>query len=166
MDKFVRCVVDGQTRNANSKEDAKQSKHACMVSKRCSRSGTGRKSRKQTRQKQGSESRNSFKGQGPGRPRKAVGPMQQPPPAQPYQSETRTAQRKTRGRTFEGQCMQSTFNEQTLFICVSAKWAAVRPRATAELVSAWLSLRVRNSAMRNADNNCAGFPGRCVMRRA
>eukprot|EP00983_Pelagomonas_calceolata_P123777 1161044-Pelagomonas_calceolata.AAC.10 len=37
-------------------------------------------------------------GQGPGRPCKAVGPAQQPPPAQPCQNETRTAQRKRKRR--------------------------------------------------------------------
>eukprot|EP00983_Pelagomonas_calceolata_P097220 1158220-Pelagomonas_calceolata.AAC.6 len=41
MDKCVRRV-DGQTRDANRKEEAKRSKNACMASKHCSRSGRGR----------------------------------------------------------------------------------------------------------------------------
>eukprot|EP00983_Pelagomonas_calceolata_P093078 1157735-Pelagomonas_calceolata.AAC.5 len=95
MDKFVRHV-DGQTRDANSKEEAKQPKHACMVSKG---EALQQKQNREEEQK-AKKAQQKQKGQGPGRPRKAVGPVQQPtaPPVQPYQSETRTAQRKRKSR--------------------------------------------------------------------
>eukprot|EP00983_Pelagomonas_calceolata_P128223 1161490-Pelagomonas_calceolata.AAC.1 len=49
MDKFVRRV-DGQTRDANRKEEAKQSKNACMASKgQALQQKRKRKRRKQTR---------------------------------------------------------------------------------------------------------------------
>eukprot|EP00983_Pelagomonas_calceolata_P069998 1150589-Pelagomonas_calceolata.AAC.1 len=92
MDKFVHRV-DGQTRDANSKEEAKQSKHACMVSK----SEALQQKRNREEEQKANKAQRKQEGQGPGRPRKAVGPVQQPPPAQPYQSETRIAQRKRRG---------------------------------------------------------------------
>eukprot|EP00983_Pelagomonas_calceolata_P002760 91666-Pelagomonas_calceolata.AAC.1 len=68
MDKFVRGV-DGQTRDANSKE-AKQSKHACMVSK-----GEALQQKRNREEKQkANKAQRKQEGQGPGRPRKAVGP--------------------------------------------------------------------------------------------
>eukprot|EP00983_Pelagomonas_calceolata_P075740 1153127-Pelagomonas_calceolata.AAC.4 len=88
MDKFVRCV-DGQTRDVKRKEEAKQWKNACMASK----GQALQQKRKREEEQKAKKAQLKEAGQGPGWPRKAVGPLQQASPP-----ETRTAQRKRKSR--------------------------------------------------------------------